>query len=113
VDEVAADLVDRFGPLDGEATALVGVMRVKAVCRSLCVAGIEVGGRRIVVHLGTGSRVDPAMLTRLIREARGRWKLTEDLRLLVVFPEDDPPDSGSAIHCLHALAGHDRNSLKS
>jgi transcription-repair coupling factor (superfamily II helicase) len=111
VEEIAADLEDRFGPLTGEAGALVGVMRVKAACRELGVAGIEVAGRRIVVHLGTASRVDPAHLARLVREARGRLRLTEELKLVFAFPRDDPPDARAAIHCLRALAGRDRNSL--
>jgi transcription-repair coupling factor (superfamily II helicase) len=111
VDEVAADLVDRFGPLGEEALALVGVMRVKAICRGLGIAGIEVAGQRIVIHLGSWSQVEPGTLTRLIREARGRWKLTEDLRVVIAFPRAEPPDAPAAIHCLRALAGHDRNSL--
>jgi len=111
LDELVADLADRYGPLTGEAAALVEVMRVKTICRGLGIAGIEVGGRRIVIHLGGESRVDPAALTEAIREARGRWKLTEDLRVIVSFPRDRSPDAGAAIRCLHRLAGHDRNSL--
>jgi len=103
VEETLAALVDRFGPLPLEAKALCAGMTAKVLCRMLGVAGIETTRRRITVHLGPDSRVDPREVSRVIEEADGALRLTPDLRLVSLVEPSQKSPTEAAIHLLRTL----------
>lgn len=109
VQRLAAEMVDRFGPLPEEARLLVDGMVAKALCRRIGAMGLEVAGRRITVHLGPESRVDPERVKRIVREGRGRVRVTPELKVIARFGGERTPDAAIATSFLRALGGYDNN----
>jgi len=109
VERLAAELVDRFGSLPLDAEDLIRGMAVKTLCRNLRVPGLEAGGKRLTVHLGPDSLVDPDAVRDLVRAARGRVRLTADLKIVARFQKDGPSGAEGAIRCLRSLGSYDNN----
>jgi transcription-repair coupling factor (superfamily II helicase) len=49
IDAVAAEIVDRFGPMPGEVKTLLEIVQIKALCRAANVAKIEAGAKGAVI----------------------------------------------------------------
>jgi transcription-repair coupling factor (superfamily II helicase) len=103
VEALAAEMIDLFGPLPEPARIAVEGMKVKALARALRVAGVEASGRRLVVHLGTDSRVSPDAVLELVRRAEGAVRLTDDLKLLAAFRSEEEGGIAGAVRILRAL----------
>jgi transcription-repair coupling factor (superfamily II helicase) len=110
---IAAEIRDRFGPLPADAGDLVKLMLAKVLCRALRIPGLESAPARAVVHLHTGSRVDPDRVAAMVREARGTIRLTAELKLIVKLPQDGEVGADGAIRILRRLGGHDNNPRES
>jgi transcription-repair coupling factor (superfamily II helicase) len=108
-ERIAAVLNDRFGPLPEETEALVAGMVAKALCRHLSIRGLEVTSRGLTLHLMVDSKVNPDRVLDLIREDRGRIRLTEDLKIKVKFDDTETDTTKSAIRFLHRLDSYDNN----
>jgi len=97
IDEVRAEIVDRFGDTPAEVDALCETMRVKAWLRDLRIRGVEAGPGRLVFTLGDGAALDPFRLAKLVTSSDGAWRLTPDMKLVVHLDEDGKqaaPDAG-------------------
>jgi transcription-repair coupling factor (superfamily II helicase) len=81
VQDLAAEMEDRFGPAPAPARILVRVMALKARLRKLRALGIEANRERVVVHLRDDSPLDAAKVMELCAAKRSPWKLTPDMRL--------------------------------
>jgi len=101
--DTAAELEDRFGPLPAEAETLLAGMTAKALCRILGIAGLEVGSKRIVVHLGSESRVDPERVALVVRAAEGAVRLTGDLKIVLNTGKTGGEGAAAAIRFLRSL----------
>ncbi|HEX8232113.1 MAG TPA: transcription-repair coupling factor [Caulobacteraceae bacterium] len=87
---LAAELIDRFGPLPEEAGALLKVVAIKGLCRQANVAKVDVGPKGAVVSF-RGDRFDnPAGLVGHVQK-NGLWKLRPDHKV-VVKGEWETPD---------------------
>jgi transcription-repair coupling factor (superfamily II helicase) len=106
---LAAELVDRYGPLPEEAEEVVRGMAVKTLCRALRIHGLEASQRGLTVHLGSDSLVDPGLVTEIIREERGRVRLTDELKIAVRFAAEGPAGAEGAIRILRRLGAYDNN----
>ncbi len=109
VQSIAADLVDRFGPLPAETEELVQVMVVKALSRKLGIRGVEQTSRRLTIHLAPDSRVDPDIVIEIIRSERGRVQLSDDLKISVRSRAGEEGGVRDAIRFLHQLGGYGNN----
>jgi transcription-repair coupling factor (superfamily II helicase) len=103
VESIAAEMVDRFGPIAEETENLVRVMVVKALSRRLGIRGIESTVKRLVIHLASDSHVDPDRVLEIIRLDGGRVHLTRDLKIQVRFSENGENGVKGAIAFLHRL----------
>ena len=81
VAEIAAEMEDRFGAPPDAARRLVKLMALKTELRRLRALGCEANEHLVTLHLRADTPLDPAKTTALIRETRGAWKLTPDMRL--------------------------------
>jgi transcription-repair coupling factor (superfamily II helicase) len=90
------EIEDRYGPLPEEARLLGEVMVDKTLVRRIGALGYELGAARVVLSLGTDTRLDPAKIMRLVQEKGSRWKLTPDMRLGYTFDENERGDRLSA-----------------
>ena len=80
---LAAELIDRFGPLPDEAEQLLKVVAIKGMCRQANVAKIDVGPKGAVIAF-RGDRFDNAAgLVGHIQKNQAFWKLRPDQKVVV------------------------------
>ncbi|MDC7681787.1 transcription-repair coupling factor [Asticcacaulis sp. BYS171W] len=80
---LAAELIDRFGPIPEEAEQLLKVVGIKGLCREANVAKIDVGPKGAVITFRNDSFSNPMGLIGLIQARPNDWKLRPDQKLLV------------------------------
>ncbi|MFO0649710.1 MAG: transcription-repair coupling factor [Polyangiales bacterium] len=89
VQDLAAEMEDRFGSAPAPARVLVRVMAIKARVRKLRALGIEASRERVVLHLRDDSPLDAAKVMELCAGRRSAYKLTPDMRLSRRFDDGD------------------------
>lgn len=109
IEDIAAELVDRFGPVPKETEELFDAMKVKALSRVLGIRGVEVTSHRLLIHLTEESRVDPDAVRRIIREESGRVRLTSDLKIRIGLPRPGTHATIAAIQFLQRLVAYGNN----
>ncbi|WAC48868.1 transcription-repair coupling factor [Asticcacaulis sp. SL142] len=80
---LAAELIDRFGPIPDEAQQLLKVVGIKGLCRQANVAKIDVGPKGAVITFRNNHFANPGGLIGLIQARPGDWRLRPDQKLLV------------------------------
>jgi transcription-repair coupling factor (superfamily II helicase) len=102
---LAAELIDRFGPLPSEADALLKVVAIKGLCRQANVAKVDVGPKGAVVAFRNDSFPNPLGLVQQVQKRAADWKLRPDQKLVVKGEWDTPEQRlGAAERILSALA---------
>ena len=89
---LAAELIDRFGPLPEEAGQLLKVMAIKGLCRQANVSKIDVGPKGAVVSFRDEAFPNPLGLIKLVQGKPQDWKVRPDNKV-VVKGEWDRPDA--------------------
>jgi transcription-repair coupling factor (superfamily II helicase) len=89
---LAAELIDRFGPLPQEAGQLLKVVAIKGLCRQANVSKIDVGPKGAVVSFRGDAFPNPLGLIKLVQERPADWRVRPDNRV-VVKGEWDKPDA--------------------
>ena len=80
---LAAELIDRFGPLPDEAKQLLRIVGVKANCKIACIERIDIGPKGAVLTLRDNSFPNPMGLVGLIQKNHAFWKLRPDQKIVV------------------------------
>jgi len=80
---LAAELIDRFGPLPDEADQLLKVVAIKGLCRQANVAKIDIGPKGAVVSFRNDVFSNPLGLVQLIQASNGAWKVRPDQKVLI------------------------------
>ena len=83
VDDIRAELVDRFGALPMAAVYLLEVMRIRVVLKRLLVKEIELAGSELVLSFHERTPVSPDSITALLRKEKGKYRFTPEFRLYV------------------------------
>jgi transcription-repair coupling factor (superfamily II helicase) len=83
IDEFAAELIDRFGPLPDETANLLKIVEVKINCKAARIAKLELGPRGAVVTFADGGFADLPGLFGYIDRLKGAAKLRPDSKLVV------------------------------
>jgi transcription-repair coupling factor (superfamily II helicase) len=100
LDEVRAEIVDRYGDPPDEVDALQQLMQVKVRLRALRIRALEAGPGRLVFTLGEGAALDPFQLAKKVQGSQGALRLTPDMKLVALFGADGqlraPPAARSA-----------------
>ena len=81
--DLRAELIDRFGDTPPEVDALQEVMLLKMDLRELQLRQLDGGPGRLVVTLGADAHIDGSRLARLVGKAKGLYRLTPDMKLVV------------------------------
>jgi len=89
VQDIAAEMEDRFGPAPVPARILVRVMAIKARVRKLRALGIEASRERVVIHLRDDSPLDAPKVLELCAGRKSPYRLTPDMRLSRRFDDGD------------------------
>src|SRR5438067_6185447 len=80
---LAAELIDRFGPLPPEAGQLLKVVAIKGLCREANVAKVDVGPKGAVVSFRNDEFANPAGLVQFVANNGVAWKLRPDHKVVV------------------------------
>ena len=104
LDELAAEMVDRFGPLPDATRRLVEAMRVRVQAQSLRVTKVRVGASGITLDFEAQARVEPAALIRLIQSQPKAYRLEGQRRLhhhvALEAPDARAPAAGALLATL-------------
>jgi transcription-repair coupling factor (superfamily II helicase) len=100
VDELAAEMEERFGPPPPPARDFVRVMSLKPPLRELCALGCEADATRVALHLREDTPLDPAKLMPLVATAGAGWSLSPDMKLTRRYRDED---SGDAVDRVRSL----------
>jgi transcription-repair coupling factor (superfamily II helicase) len=86
LDELAAEIHDRFGPLPPAAQNLLRLTRLKLSARALGVRRLDLGPQGGSVTFEHNSRIEPATVVRLIQRTPREYRLEGALKLRVTRP---------------------------
>jgi transcription-repair coupling factor (superfamily II helicase) len=89
---LAAELIDRFGPLPEEADQLLKVVAIKGLCRQANVAKIDVGPKGAVMTIRNDHFANPGALVAFVQKNSVAWRLRPDQKV-VVKGEWETPDA--------------------
>ncbi|MDE2488159.1 MAG: transcription-repair coupling factor [Alphaproteobacteria bacterium] len=87
---LAAEFIDRFGPLPPEAGQLLKVVAIKGLCREANVAKIDVGPKGAVVTFRDDQFKNPAGLVRFVQKNQIAWRVRPDNKVVVKGEWDTP-----------------------
>jgi transcription-repair coupling factor (superfamily II helicase) len=93
---LAAELIDRFGPLPPETGSLLKVVAIKGLCREANVSKVDVGPKGAVISFRNDTFADPMGLVGLTQKKAGVWKLRPDHKVVVRGEWDTPAQRLSA-----------------
>jgi transcription-repair coupling factor (superfamily II helicase) len=100
VDEMRAELADRFGPPPPPVAALLDVVGLRVAARPLGVERLEARGGRAVVTFAPSTPVSPEKVVRAVAESRGRLALRKEYTLEAAIPRGPWPAVRAALHAL-------------
>ncbi|HEX6858957.1 MAG TPA: transcription-repair coupling factor [Caulobacteraceae bacterium] len=80
---MAAELIDRFGPLPPEAGQLLKVVAIKGLCREANVSKIDVGPKGAVASFKDDTFANPGGLMEFIGKNMAVWKVRPDQKVVV------------------------------
>jgi len=80
---LAAELIDRFGPLPPEADQLLKVVAIKGLCREANVAKIDVGPKGAVVSFRNDEFKNGLALVQFVQKNQVAWRIRPDHRVVV------------------------------
>ncbi|WP_426050395.1 transcription-repair coupling factor [Brevundimonas sp. SL161] len=89
---LAAELIDRFGPLPDEAKQLLRIVGIKASCKTACIERIDIGPKGCVLTLRDNSVPNPMGLVGLIQKNHAFWKIRPDQKIVVKGDWPTPED---------------------
>ncbi|MCF8503308.1 MAG: transcription-repair coupling factor [Caulobacter sp.] len=87
---LAAELIDRFGPIPPEASSLLKVVAIKGLCREANVAKIDVGPKGAVASFRNDTFANPMALVKFIQANQIVWKLRPDQKIVIKGEWDTP-----------------------
>ncbi len=100
LEDIRAEVVDRYGDPPDEVDALCTLMQVKVRLRALRIRGLDSGPGRLVFALGGSAALDPFKLARHVQASRGALRLTPDMKLVVNLADGaarpSPPRRGTS-----------------
>ncbi len=102
---LAAEMIDRFGPLPPEAGQLLKVVAIKGLCREANVAKIDVGPKGAVVTFRGDEFKNPMGLVAFVQKNQVAWRIRPDHKVVVKGEWETPEQRlGAAERVLTELA---------
>jgi transcription-repair coupling factor (superfamily II helicase) len=90
IESLAAEMIDRFGPLPPATANLVRLIEIKHQAIAACIAKIDVGARGTLVSFHQDRFPDPAGLIAYVERLQGTAKLRPDMKLVINRAWGDP-----------------------
>ncbi|HXJ78490.1 MAG TPA: transcription-repair coupling factor [Candidatus Methylomirabilis sp.] len=102
VDQLRAEVADRFGPLPSQVEALFEVVVLRVRARRLHVERLEARGGRVSVTFAPSTPVTPERILSVMAKSRGRMTLRKEYTLEAQVPEAPWPAVRDAVTALLA-----------
>ncbi len=109
LDDLTAEIHDRFGALPAPAQSLIGIAKLKLTARALGIRRLDLGPQGGSVTFEERNSIDPATVVRLMQQAPREYRLEGPLRLRItrVMPTEEARfDFGASL--MKRLAGKPR-----
>src|SRR5690606_24393707 len=90
IESMAAEMIDRFGPLPTATANLIKLIEIKHQAIEACIAKIDVGVRGTLVSFHQDSFPDPAGLIAYVERLNGAARLRPDMKLVIHRAWGDP-----------------------
>lgn len=90
IDALAAEMIDRFGPLPEATANLVKLLEIKAQAIVANISKIDVGAAGTLVTFHKDEFADPAGLLAYVERLKGTAKLRPDMKLVINRAWNDP-----------------------
>ncbi len=87
---LAAELIDRFGPLPPEAGQLLKVVAIKGLCREANVSKIDVGPKGAVVTFRNDDFKNGLALVQFVQKNQVAWRIRPDQKVVIKGEWDTP-----------------------
>jgi transcription-repair coupling factor (superfamily II helicase) len=87
---LAAEMIDRFGPLPPETDSLLKVVAIKGLCREANVAKIDVGPKGAVASFRGDNYANPLGLMQHVAKNSLIWKVRPDQKVVIKGEWDTP-----------------------
>ena len=84
IDNFAAELIDRFGPMPEEVGDLLKIAAIKQLCRAAMVEKIEAGPKGATIGFRNNAFPNAGGLVKLIAEHAGTMKVRPDQKVVVM-----------------------------
>jgi transcription-repair coupling factor (superfamily II helicase) len=81
IEELRAELADRYGPLPEPARHLLDIVRIRVAARALGIEKIEAGEGRALITFAASTSVDPGRLVAAVQGGRGRLRFKREFVL--------------------------------
>jgi transcription-repair coupling factor (superfamily II helicase) len=81
IDELRAELADRYGPLPEPALRLLDIVRIRVAARALGIEKVEAGEGRALITFAASTPVDPGRLVAAVQASLGRLKFKREFTL--------------------------------
>jgi len=90
IEALAAEMIDRFGPLPEATGNLIKLIEIKHQAIAANIAKIDVGARGTLVTFHNDNFADPAGLIAYVERLQGTAKLRPDMKLVINRAWGDP-----------------------
>ena len=105
LDDLGAEIIDRFGPLPPPAKTLLVVHGLRQRAATLGIRRLELGAAAGLVEFGPASRVEPDRVVRLVQQPGDRYRLDGPTRLRVRVATADAASRVATAESLLAYLG--------
>lgn len=92
IEQTAAEMIDRFGPIPSEAENLLEVVKIKQFCRRAGISKLEAGPKGAVVQFYNDQVNDPGRLVEWLTTHKDTAKLRPDHKLVFSRSWDTPKE---------------------
>ena len=92
IEAMAAEMIDRFGPLPREVEQLLALVAIKALCRRANVEKVEAGPKGVTLTFRDNSFANPQALVRYVAEQGSQAKVRPDMRVVFIRDFENPAE---------------------
>ncbi len=92
IEAFGAEMADRFGTLPAEVEQLLGLVRIKALCRRANIEKVEAGPRGVIVSFRDNAFANPEGLVTFVARQGSLAKVRPDMRVVFIGEYDTPED---------------------
>jgi transcription-repair coupling factor (superfamily II helicase) len=97
IDELRAELADRYGPPPEPALRLLDIVRIRVVARALGIEKVEAGEGRALITFAASTTVDPGRLVAAVQASRGRLRFKREFTLEAAVARGEWPQLRDSI----------------